>query len=374
MPHEVLAEALLASSNLKDAEQAVNQAVAMDGYDADRRAILARIYHERDRQEISLEHANEGLAIDPDHEVCRFFRALALGRLGRHDEADQTTMALLSDDPDDSTNHSARGWILLERNAVPEAEMHFQEALRLDPENEDARMGLARSLQQGNPVLGWLLRLMIALGRVPCFQGDRCRNPVRNRFAEFSQGKGPAGNAPDYRHGHRHVVHAVLLSVAGGATAFRCDSRPEPEGALALGRYEMRAVRWCLLPLLAGFAYLGMWLANGGRSVPFAAVGWLSTTALVYEAVSNRHPWVRRRLLAIAGAAFAASLWFSVGPSVVLRPFVLEITSRLKLPVTKRVQGCGRQRRCGIEGSHPREEPGVHLSGPADLSDCRLLG
>lgn len=329
IPYEVLAEALLASSNLKDAEQAVHQAVAMDGFDADRRAILARIYQERDRQEVSLEHANEGLAIDPDHEVCRFFRALALGRLGRHEEADQTALALLSDDPDDSTNHSARGWILLERNAVPEAEMHFQEALRLDPENEDARMGLARSLQQGNPVLGWLLRLMIALGRVSVFKAMVVGVLFGIVLPNFLKGKGQPEilRTAGLVIGASFMLFFYLLLVA--RPLFDVILALSRRGRLALGPYEMRAVRWCVLPLLAGLGYLGLWLANGGKSFPFAGVGWLSTTALLYEGVTNRHPWARRRLLAIAGAACAASLWFSVGPSIILKPLVNEVASQL---------------------------------------------
>ena len=43
LPLDVLAEALLASSNLKDAEQAVNQAVALDGFDGDRRGRKAAL-------------------------------------------------------------------------------------------------------------------------------------------------------------------------------------------------------------------------------------------------------------------------------------------------------------------------------------------
>lgn len=329
LPHEVLAMALLTSSNLKDAEEAVNQAVALDGHDADRHALLARIYQERDRQEVSLEHANAGLAIDPDHEVCRFFRALALGRLGRRDEADQTALALLSDDPDDSTNHSARGWILLERNATPEAEMHFQEALRLDPENEDARMGLARSLQQGNPVLGWLLRLMIALGRVSVFKAVVVGILFGIVLPNFLKGKGQPEilKTAGLIIGTMFMLFFYLVLVA--RPLFDVTLALSRRGRLALGPYEMRAVRWCVLPLLAGFVYLGLWVANGGRSLPFAGVGWLSTTALIYEGVTNRHPWVRRRLLAFAGAAFVASMWFSVGPSILLTPLVKQVASEL---------------------------------------------
>lgn len=330
LPHEMLAEALLASSNLKEAEQAVNRAIAMGGDDADRRAILARIYQDRDRQEISLEHANAGLAIDPDHEVCRFFRSIALGRLGRHEEADQTALGLLTDDPEDSTHHSGRGWVLLERNAVEEARMHFQEALRLDPNNDDARMGLARTLQQGNPVLGWWLRMIIALDRIPVFKVILLAVLFGVVLPKFLKGK----DQPELLRtagvviGSMCMLFFYLLLVA--RPIFDIVLAISRKGRDALGRYEMRAVRWCVAPLLAGLIYLGLWIAAGGKSLPVAGVGWLSVTALLYEGMSNRHPWVRRRMLALAGAACAAALWFSIGHPVLMKPLAAEIVSQMK--------------------------------------------
>ena len=356
VPHEVLAEAFLASSNFKEAEEAVNRAVAIDGQDADRRAILARIHHERDRPETALQHANEGLALDPDHEICRFFRAISLGKLGRHEEADETALALLSDDPDDSTNHSARGWILLERNAVPEAKMHFQEALRLDPDNEDARMGLTRTLQQGNPALGWFLRLIILVDRIPIFKLILLAVVFGSVLPNFLKGKGQ----PELLKTTGQIIGASFMLffylVLVARPLFDATLALSRKGREALGPWEMRAVRWCFLPLLVGFVYLGLWLTNGGKSVPFAAVGWLSATALFYEGASNRHPWVRRRLLAIAGVACAASLWFSVGPPLILKPLAVKITSQLKL--------------AGNDGSS-KETAGALVSGLKDLMRIR---
>lgn len=329
MPHEFLAESLINSSKLKEAEIAISQAVELDGHDADRRAILARIYLERDRYETSLEHANEGLAIDPDHDGCRFYRTIALGKLGFHEEADETALALLSADPDDSTNHSARGWILLERNAIPEARMHFQEALRLDPDNEDARIGLARTLQQGNPLLGWLLRLIIALSRISITKVIVFGILFGVVLPNFLKGKGQP-----------EIVRTMGLIISTTFMLFfylALVVRPlfdvllalSRKGREALGPYEMRAVRWSSLPLLAGLIYLGIWLLGGGKPMPVAAVGWLASATLLYESASNRHPWVRRRMWWIAGVACAAAIWLSAGPPLILRPLALGVISQL---------------------------------------------
>lgn len=329
VPHEVLAQVLLHSSNWKGAEDAVREAMTLDGDDPDRRAILARVAAERSKYELCLEHAEAGLAMDPDHDSCRFFRGIALGRLGRHGEADEASLGLLSDDPEDSTNHSARGWILLERHAAPEARGHFQEALRLDPENEDARMGLARSIQQGNPVFGWLLRAIVGLERIPTaklllwlvlacvvlprlLQGDGQPDILKIAGKTLSSGM--------------MCFFAVAVVVHPLFSALLFASR---DGRLALAEPERRGVRWSALPMAAGFVLLVVWLARGARSTPVEALALLCTAAWTYRGVCTRHPWVRRRILAIAGAAAVIALWILVGPWWVTKPMVEDLTAAL---------------------------------------------
>lgn len=327
LPHEVLAEALINSSNLKEAEEAVNSAMALGGEDADLRALLARIFLDRNKPEISLEHATAGLAINPEHDTCRFFRTIALGQLNRHDEADESALGLLSDDPDDSTNHSARGWILLERNAFPEARMHFQEALRIDPDNEDARMGLVRCLQQGNAVLGWFLRLILRIGKVsfPKLMGIVIIFGIVLPTFLKSEGQ------PEFLRIIGLVIRTAFLLFFYVAMAarplFDCILWVSRDGRLALGPYETRAIRWCCLPLLAGFFYLGLWVVGGSKSIPFTGVGWMATAELFYEGFCNRHGWVRRRLLGIAAVACGAALWFSVGQPILLKPIARKVVS-----------------------------------------------
>lgn len=335
LPHEVLAEAFLASSNLKEAEQAVNAATSIGGEDADLHSLLARIHLERQRPATALEHANAGLAMDPDHETCRFFRTIALGRLDRHEEADETALGLLSDDPDDSTNHSARGWILLERNAVPEARMHFQEALRIDPNNEDARMGLARCLQQGNPVLGWFLRLINWLGKVSFPKAMIFVVAFGIVLPSFLKGKGQ----PDVLRTAGLVIGTTFMLFFYTAMVARplFDSLLflSREGRLALGPHEARAVRWCCLPLLAGFFWLGLWVVNGSKVIPFVGIGWLATAELLYEGFCNRHGWVRRRILGIAAVVASLALWFTIGQAMLVKPLARQIIAIVDKPGEK---------------------------------------
>lgn len=327
-PHEALAQILLGMSDLKGAEEAVGQANVLDGDCASRRAILARIAAERGKDQQCLDHAQAGLEMDPDDEICRMFRGVALGRLGRHDEANEEAMGLLRDDPEDSCNHSVRGWILLERNAMEEAKMHFQEALRLDPENEDARSGLARCLQQGNPILGWFLRAIIAVDRLPLYQMLLVAVLVAVVLPRYVRG--------DHLPLALAVVVQVLRVAAFSFIYLIVAVQPlfysllylSREGRNALGPYELRAVKWSIIPLLTGLVCLVLWAAGGGKSIPVSAIGWFCAASLLFEALSLRHPWVRRRMLIVAGLACGFALWFLLGPHWLITPMAIDLAKQ----------------------------------------------
>ena len=51
--------------------------------------------------------------IDPEHEGCRLFRSLALGKLGKVTEAEDEADTLLEQEPDDEMSHMARGYAKL---------------------------------------------------------------------------------------------------------------------------------------------------------------------------------------------------------------------------------------------------------------------
>jgi tetratricopeptide (TPR) repeat protein len=325
VPHEVLAQVMLHSSNWKGAEDAVREAMALDGDDADRRAILARVALERSKYDACLEHSEAGLTTEPDHDACRFFRGIALGRLGRHAEADEESLGLLSDDPEDSTNHSARGWVLLERNQIADAKMHFQEALRIDPENEDAQEGLAHSIQRGNPFLGWLLRTIVAIERIPAMKLLLWVVLLGIVLPRFLQGE----QMPDALRIVGKTIRSAMMSFFAVALAvhplFGALLFVSREGRLALSERQAKAVRWSLLPLLAGLVFLGLWLFRGARSTPVAAISLLCTAAWIFRGLSHRHPWVSRRLLIIAGFVGVCSLWFIFGPLWMMKPYLEQV-------------------------------------------------
>ncbi len=328
--HEVLAQILIGSSNPKGAEEAVREAMSLDGDSASLRAILARIASDKGKHQKCLEHAQCGLEIDPDDDACRFYRGIALSRLGHHEEADQVALGLLGDDPEESTNHCARGWIMLERNAIESAKIHFQEALRLDPDNEDARCGLARCLQQGNPFLGWFLRAIIAVDKISFTKMLIAVVLVGIVLPRFLRGDGMP--APVIIAGEilRISVLSFSFLVVVATPLFSSLLFLSRGGRNALGSFELKAVKWSIAPLLGGVVLLVLWIAGGGKSIPLAALGFLCTSTLLYEAIAQRHPWVRRRMLMVAGAASLCAVWFLLGPAWLILPLVEDLVSNIK--------------------------------------------
>jgi hypothetical protein len=201
--------------------------------------------------------------------------------------------------------------------------------LRLDPENEDARTGLARCLQQGNPVLGWLLRGIIAIDRVPIFKlllVAVLAGFVLPRFLRSDSLPVALVVAGQVLKTGALAFFYLVVAVAPLFNALLFASR---EGRNALGFYELRAVKWSVFPLLAGLVYLVLWIAGGGKWIPVAAIGLLCVSALLFEAFSIRHPWVRRRMLIVAGLGCGCAAWFLWGPVWLLKPMALELNHQL---------------------------------------------
>ena len=69
----------------------------------------------------------------------------------------------LAHDPENPYTHQARGFALLQQGDAKGALVHFQEALRRDPQSRGARAGLVEALKAQNPlyrvVLAWFDRI-----------------------------------------------------------------------------------------------------------------------------------------------------------------------------------------------------------------------
>ena len=116
------------------------------------------------------EAAREALKHQPEHPMAQNQLGLFLRMQGKLEDADRGTDQRLARDPEDPMAHANAGWAALQRHDSKKAEVHFCEALRLDPELEYARLGLRESYKARSviyrlflPGLSWQLKLLLVL-------------------------------------------------------------------------------------------------------------------------------------------------------------------------------------------------------------------
>lgn len=108
--------------------------------------------------EPALEKANEGLYWEADNLTCLNARSRALNKLRRNGEAIETMQDALALDPHNEMTHATVAWNYLEKGSHKEAQHHFREALRLNPNSDNARTGLKEALKSNVAPYRWLLQ------------------------------------------------------------------------------------------------------------------------------------------------------------------------------------------------------------------------
>jgi len=325
--HFALARCLSERSRHKEALKAIATAIELDPDDATYHGLRASILAQQNKHADALEAAETGLALDPDNDTCRFYRSILLGKVGRHDEADSEASTLLADDPDDATSHCARGWVKQLAGDAEGAEQHFIEALRIDPGHEDARVGLAESLKMGNPLLGWFMRALLWMGRVPWYYllgGIVVANIISRSLRNIDNplpyfiGKGLQG-----------LLISAFVLIMIHVPLFNLALASSRKGRLALSEDEKTGLRWALIPLIAGFAYLAHWWIGGLKALPFLAIACLSVASLTGEIMESPRTQVRRAMTAIAIVAAAVASYLIVFSHAVFPGMVADMLANL---------------------------------------------
>jgi len=261
-----------------EAEAAVAEAVRLDPGDPDFHALSAAVHAAREQWLATLTAAERGLEHDPTHGWCRNLRAMALLRLGRRGEAGAALDDALARDPDDAFTHANRGWVLLHEGDHKRARDHFREALRLDPQLEYARAGMAESLKAGNWLYRQLLGYFLWLSRLsPSARwGVVIGLLVLQRVVATTAEQNP---------GWRPVLEPLLIAyVAFVLTTWTAGPlsnlllRLHPFGRHALSRAERRASNW-----VGGFVAVALVGVGWGLFAPspYDWPGWLSALAFM---------------------------------------------------------------------------------------------
>jgi tetratricopeptide (TPR) repeat protein len=91
--------------------------------------------------------ARQALALDPDLAIAANQLAHALRLQNKMDENAEQIAGMLARDPEDADTHAAAGWSALQRGRHRDAETHFREALRIEPDHASAREGMLNSFR-----------------------------------------------------------------------------------------------------------------------------------------------------------------------------------------------------------------------------------
>lgn len=156
----------LASDNaLEEAMEVAQRGLAIAPNYEDLLALMGQMKSVNGEWEVALEYANSALSLDPNHVMALNVRVAALNKLGRKEEMQHSMRETLAADPNSSYAHSNVAWAHLESREYQQAKEHFAEALRLEPNNEQARVGLLESLKAKNIVYRLFLSWMFFISK-----------------------------------------------------------------------------------------------------------------------------------------------------------------------------------------------------------------
>jgi tetratricopeptide (TPR) repeat protein len=131
----------------REALDSVDRALALDPDDSFTLSAKAAACCAMDRWAEGEEWSRRALAVDPDNGMAANLLAHTLRLQGKSELNAAAVARLLEADPEDSFAHVNAGWSSLHRGDRRQAEVHFREALRLDPESNAAREGLIESFR-----------------------------------------------------------------------------------------------------------------------------------------------------------------------------------------------------------------------------------
>jgi hypothetical protein len=106
------------------------------------------------------------LSLDADNSLSANQLAQALRLQNKLVENATHLSGMLERDPEDPFTHANAGWTALQRGQHREAETHFREALRLDPDFDYAREGLLNSFRARSPLYRGYLKYCFWMQRL----------------------------------------------------------------------------------------------------------------------------------------------------------------------------------------------------------------
>ena len=172
LPHYVLSRAA-SPFRADEAIREVQKAIELEPTCACCYSQLAHLelYHPRSARKPTHLAAEAGLTVQPDDPSCTSLQGIALGRMGRFEEAEAAFAKALSMAPDSAYVHSCHGRFLVRRGHLISALKSFQRASHLDPGSAYDRW-CARLLGLLALLLTWFTHLSSRLGLLRIERSD----------------------------------------------------------------------------------------------------------------------------------------------------------------------------------------------------------
>jgi tetratricopeptide (TPR) repeat protein len=180
-------------SVLQQARLAATEAVQLDADSDFAHTVEAQIYLRLRKYPEAEASARRALAIDTENTIATEVLSAALLMQRKDEDNEHLVRYQLENNPEDDSSHTSAGWRALMRGEHREANKHFLEALRLNPMNEGARLGLVESYRARSWVYGGYLRFCHAM----------------NRFSEGTQNAIMIGGFIAYR-----LLHSALKGIS----------------------------------------------------------------------------------------------------------------------------------------------------------------
>ncbi|MDP7017854.1 MAG: tetratricopeptide repeat protein [Pirellulaceae bacterium] len=147
------AGAQLAIGDLSSASTAVDQAIALDPNSALAWSIKSQVLHQQGRIHSAVVAARNAHELDPQNARIIDRYALLLIWTRRFEEAEVLMKTAFNLAPNDPYSHLVHGWYMTRRGETERAASSFQEAIRLDPLDDQTRLGMIMALKLRLPLL-----------------------------------------------------------------------------------------------------------------------------------------------------------------------------------------------------------------------------
>ncbi len=191
--HHVLRSYILSTLDRpKDGLLAARTALGLEPTHTGAFTAEAQAHLQMEQWPLAEQSARQALALDAENSAAANQLASALRLQNKLGENAAHLAGMLARDPEDPFTHANAGWTALQRGQHRDAETHFREALRLDPDFESAREGLLTSFRARSPIYRAYLRYCFFMQRLS--SGSRWAVILGLYFGVKVAGKIPGGH------------------------------------------------------------------------------------------------------------------------------------------------------------------------------------